>query len=92
MDALTTFLPILLTICLTILTITLVVVGVQVFVVLRSLQKTIDRVNTTIDVAESKVNSVLAPFQTLGGMSASLGVGLKVFESFVGWLNRSKKD
>lgn len=87
-----TILPVILTVCLIILTIVLVVVGVQVVIVLNSIKKTIDRANEAIDITEAKVAGLIAPFQSFGGMASSLGTGLKVFESFVGWLNRSKKE
>jgi uncharacterized protein YoxC len=86
------FLPIVLTIAVVVLTITLVVVGVYLIQVLQRVKYTLDRVNTTIDLAEEKILSVSAPFQSLGNMANSMGAGLRVFESFVGWMNRGKKD
>jgi hypothetical protein len=85
-------LSIVLTIAVCILTVTLVVVGVYVVMVLREVKMTLERVNTTIDMAEEKINAIASPVQNFVGMTSSLGAGLKIFESFVGWLNRSKSS
>lgn len=81
-------LPIILTIAVSILTLMMVIVGVYVIQVLMRIKKTLDRVNNTIDLAETKIVSIVSPFQSLVGMSTTLGSGLKVFESFTRWLNR----
>jgi len=81
-------LPIILTVAVSILTLMMVVVGIYVVQVLMRVKKTLDRVNMTIDVAEEKLNAIVSPFQSLMGMSTSIGSGLKVFESFSRWLNR----
>jgi hypothetical protein len=85
-------LPLILTIAVSILTIMMVVVGVYVIQVLIGIKKTLDKVNTTIDMAELKLSSVIAPLQSLSGLTSSLGTGLKVMESFTRWLNRNKYD
>jgi hypothetical protein len=81
-------LPIILTIAVTVMTVMMVIVGVYVIQVLSSVKKTLDRVNNTIDLAEMRINSIVSPLQSLGGITSSLGTGLKVFESFTRWLNR----
>jgi hypothetical protein len=86
------YMPIILTISVVVLTITLVVVGVYVVQVLQRMKYTLDRVNTTIDIAEEKIISLSAPFQSLSGVASNLGAGLRVFESFVGWMNRGKNS
>lgn len=85
-------LPIVLTTVLVILAVVMVVVGVQVIFVLFEVRKTLHRVNQTIDLVENRVNTVLQPFQSLGGMAGGLQTGLKVFETFVSWLGRSHKE
>ena len=85
-------LPIVLTTSVTILTVVLTVVAVYVVMVLRRLKETLDRVNDTIDLAELKINSIISPFQSLVGLSSSLGAGLKVFESFTGWLHKNNSQ
>ena len=83
-------LPTILIIAISLLTIVLVVAGIYVVVVLRKVAEAMDRVNNTLDMAEVKINSIISPFQSLVGMSSSLGTGLKVFESFTSWLNKNK--
>ncbi len=85
-------LPLILTIAVSVLTVMMVVVGVYVIQVLMSVKRTLDKVNNAIDMAELKVNSIIMPLQSLGGLTSSLGTGLKVFESFTRWLNRNKYD
>jgi uncharacterized protein YoxC len=87
----TEIVPVVFSVVLVILTVVLSVVGIQLVMVLAELRRTLQRVNNTIDIAESKLNSVVQPFQNLGGMASGLTTGFKVFESFVGWLNRNNE-
>lgn len=82
--------PIVLTIVLVIIAIVLAVVGVQVVLVLNEIRKTLQRVNETLDTAEQRINAIISPLQNLGGMTQGLSTGLRVFETFVNWLSRSK--
>lgn len=82
------YLPIILTSTLVVLAIMLIVVGVQVFLVLIEVKKTVQRINATMDLAEAKL---IQPLQHLGGMAAGLQTGFKVFESFTTWLSKNKK-
>jgi uncharacterized protein YoxC len=84
------YLPIVYVIILSILTIVLAVVGVQMFLVLNELKKTLQKVNTTLDTVEDTVTAVTQPLQGLGGIATGLSTGMKVFETFTGWLNRDK--
>jgi len=84
------YLSIFIVIILSLLTIILVAVGVVIIQVLQKVKYTIDRVNVTIDMAENKIANLTAPLQSITGIASSLGSGLKVFESFVGWMNKSK--
>jgi len=83
-------LPVVLTSVLVVLAIILAVVGVQVILVLSEVQKTLRRVNHTIDSAEQRLSTLVTPLQNLGGMAAGLQTGFKVFEAFTGWLARNK--
>lgn len=85
-------LPLILTVVLILLAVVLTVVGVQLFIVLLELKRTLRRVNDTIDMAESRLVSVMAPFQSLGGAVSGMRAGFKVFELFVSWLNRNKNE
>lgn len=85
-------LPLILTVVLILLAVVLTVVGVQLFVVLLEFRRTLKRVNETIDMAENRLVSVMAPFQSLGGAVSGMRAGFKVFELFVSWLNKSKNN
>jgi len=82
--------PIVVTIVLVVLAIVVAVVGVQVVLVLNEVRRTLHKVNQTVDLAEAKITAVVSPLQNLGGMASGLNTGFKMFEAFVGWLNRSK--
>ncbi|NCN87336.1 MAG: hypothetical protein GW941_00405 [Candidatus Pacebacteria bacterium] len=84
-------LPIVFSVVLVVLAIVLSVVGIQIIMVLMEVKRTLKKFNDTLDMAENKINAVIQPLQNLGGMAAGLNSGFKVFESFVGWLNRNKE-
>jgi uncharacterized protein YoxC len=83
-------LPIVFSVIIIILTIVLSVVGIQLVLVLLEVRKTLKKLNGVLDTAEQKINAVVSPLQNLGGIASGLQTGFKVFESFVGWLHRSK--
>ncbi|NCN03677.1 MAG: hypothetical protein GW942_01220 [Candidatus Pacebacteria bacterium] len=85
-------LPIVFSVVLVILAIVLSVVGIQIILVLVEVKRTLKKVNDTLDMAENKFNAIVQPLQNLGGMASGLNTGFKVFESFVGWLNRNKES
>lgn len=85
------FVPIVFTIALVILTIVLGVVGVQMVLVLLELKKTLKKVNDALETADEKINSIIAPLQKISGVATGLGTGMKIFEAFVGWLNKDKE-
>lgn len=74
-----------------VLAVILSVVGVQFILILMEIRKTLKKANQTIDLVESKFNSVMQPFLSFGGMAAGMGTGLKLFETFVNWLQRNKE-
>jgi uncharacterized protein YoxC len=86
------FLPYIFATALVVLTIVLTAVGIQMVMVLMEMRKTLQKVNTTLDVAEAKIEAITMPIQKLGGMASGLATGLKVFEGFVGWINREKES
>lgn len=83
-------LPIVLSSVVIVLAIILSVVGVQLMLVLMEVRRTLKKVNEAVDLAEMKLNAVVSPLQNLGGLASGLGAGFKVFEAFVGWLQRDK--
>lgn len=84
-------LPTVFAVVLVVITIVLTVVGVQLIFVLQEMRKTIQKINVTIDMAEAKITNIVEPLQRIGGMASGVKTGIKVFETFVGWLNRDKK-
>lgn len=85
------YMPMIISVVLVVLTIVLTVVGVQLVMVLAEVKKTFVKLNTTLDTAETKFQALVSPLQNLGGMASGLRTGMKVFETFVGWLGREKE-
>lgn len=83
-------LPIVFSVVVIVLAIILSVVGIQFIFILFEVRRTLLKLNQTIDLAETKINAVLQPFQSFGGLSSGLSTGFKVFETFVSWLQRNK--
>ncbi len=73
-----------------ILTIILSVVGVQLVLVLTQFKRTLKTVNRTMTDVESKLSQLLEHMQSLGGIATGVKTGVKVFETFVSWLNKKK--
>lgn len=85
-------LPTVFAVVLIVITVVLAIVGYQLVMVLQELKKTLIKINTTIDTVETRFSSVVEPLQRLGGAAAGIRTGIKVFEMFVGWLNRDKQN
>lgn len=83
--------PTVFAIALVILTIVLTVVGVQMVLVLLELKRTLKKVNEAIETADDKISAIVQPLQKVAGVVAGVGTGMKVFEAFVGWLQRDKE-
>lgn len=82
-------LVIVLTVVAAILSLILIVVGVQTIMVLQEIRKTLHRFNQVADTVESAVNKAFVPLQNLGGMMSGMKMGMKMFEAFAGFLQRS---
>jgi len=85
-------LPIVFSVVVIVLSIILSVVGIQFVLILLEVKKTLQKANQTIDLIENRFNAIVRPLQNWGGLATGLGSGLKVFETFVGWLQRSKSE
>lgn len=88
----TEILPIIFAVTITVLTVVLAIVGIQLILVLVEFKRTLRKINFTLEQAESKLNHVIRPLQNLGGIASGLQTGVKVFEGFVGWLDKNKKN
>lgn len=82
--------PTIFAVALVVLTIVLAVVGVQMVLVLSELKRTIKKINSALAAADEKISAVIAPLQKISSVASGLGAGMKVFEAFVGWLQRDK--
>jgi hypothetical protein len=85
-------LPIVFSVVVIVLSIILSIVGIQFVLILLEVRKTLMKANQTIDLIESRFNAIIQPLQNWGGLASGLGSGMKVFETFVGWLQRSKSE
>ncbi len=83
-----TALPIVFAVVLSVLAIIVGVVGIQLLLVLIEVRKTLTRINSTIDIAENQLRSLHHPISNLSNTFAGIKAGYKVFESFLGFLNR----
>lgn len=86
------YLPIVFSVVLVILTVVLTVVGIQFLLVLVQFRKTLQRLNDTLDAAERRINNLVGPLKSVGAAAAGLKTGLKVFETFVSWLQRDRHE
>lgn len=88
----TEILPYILAASIVVLTLVLTAVGVQLFLVLKTFRQTVEKVNDVAQQAESSIKSIGKPLQNLVGIAAGVKTGVKVFEGFVGFLNRKKDE
>lgn len=86
------YLTIIFTIILIILTIVLTVVGIQLIFTLIEFKKTLKKINSFTDNVEMRIEQVTAPLAQLTGATAGLQTGMKMFELFIGWLQRDKNE
>ncbi len=81
-----------LTIISAVVAICLIVLGIQAFLVLREAQKTLQRVNTILDVVQNTAVRALVPLSNMGGFLTGVKSGLKVFETFVRFLHKNTDE
>ncbi len=77
-----------LTIVSSVLAVFLIVLGVQAFLVLREVQKTLKHINDVVEVAEHTAVRALVPLQSMGDFVIGVKSGLRVFETFVHYLKK----
>jgi hypothetical protein len=86
------YLSIVFAVVLVVLSIVVSVVGVYVVMVLSEVRRTLRKVNTTLDAAESSLQLISQPFIKFGGLASGMSTGFKVFETFVSWLQKNKNS
>lgn len=84
------YMTIILTVCVTILTIILSVVGIYLIFVLMEFRRAIKNFNEMVDKTGEKFNALVKPLQELGGFAQGVSTGIKVFEAFVSWLQKTE--
>ena len=83
-------LPVVFTVSIIVLTIILSVVGIYLLIILHQIKQTLENVNKMVDNVEDRVSAVINPIKNIGGISVGIKTGLKVADSFISWINRSK--
>ncbi len=76
---------------LVVLTVVMTVVGVQLFLVLHQMKKSLTKINNGLDTAGSMMSAVVSPLQQLGATAKSVQTGFQVLETFSSWLQRNKQ-
>lgn len=82
MDPFTIFLIVVITI----LTTLLVVTGIQVILILRHVNKSLGKVNKTLDVVDNIVNKIADPLANIGSLTKGVKAGLEVADHIVSWV------
>lgn len=81
-----------LTIACSILGVLLAVLAIQAFLTLREARQTLKRINGIVDVLEHTALRTLIPLTNLGGFIGGMKTGVKMFESFVHFLQRNSDE
>ncbi len=68
------------------MTIMLGVVAIYVVLLITDLRKTIVKVNSTLDMADQKIENITAPIENIANMATYLQSGLKVFDMVSKWV------
>lgn len=68
-----------------VMTIMLGVVAIYVVLLIADLRKTIIKVNSTLDMADQKIENITAPIENIANMASYLQSGLKVFDMVTKW-------
>jgi len=80
-----------LTVVISILSFILVVVGIQVILLLRHVNKTLHRLNQTIDYTQNLVHNLSNPLTDLKALGQGVKTGLHVAEHVVTWVKNKKQ-
>lgn len=75
----------------------LVILGIQVFIILKELRRTISKANSVLDHASSITQSVSGPLHSLFSLTSGLKTGsilalLKLAKNFIGKDKEDKKE
>jgi uncharacterized protein YoxC len=79
-------------IVISLLTIVLTVVGVYIILLLRNFNRTLSRVNQTMDTVDSLVHHLTHPLSDINSLTRGVRTGIEVAEYTVNWLRKRQKD
>ena len=85
-------LPIVLIVVMLVVAVVLVMVGIQLFLLLKETRETVRSVNSLVENVDQKIDLVINPIRTLGGLATGLAGGMKAFDSFSVWLKSRGKN
>ena len=77
-----------LTISVSIIALVMTVAGIQLILTLHEARKTLKRINSFTGTLENIAQQSIGSIANLGGMFEGAKTGMKVAQSFIGWLNR----
>jgi uncharacterized protein YoxC len=83
---------ILLTVVVTALTVLLVIIGIQVFFILKEVQKTLSRVNKILDDVEVLAESVLKPVREASNFLSGLKKGTDIIKLVAGFFREEDNE
>jgi len=76
-----------------ILTIVLTIVGIQIIILLRKVNKTLGKFNSTLDTAQNLIHNFSNPFSDLKSLGQGVKTGLHVAEYIGTWIkNKQTKE
>lgn len=81
-----------LTVVISILTLVLAIAGVQVILILRNINKSLNRFNQTLDYADHLLHSLSNPLSDIKAMGQGVKTGLHVAEHIVSWIRQKQSD
>lgn len=85
-------LPVVLIVVMVVVAIVLALVGVQLFLTLRDLRRTVSSVDDLVNNVNEKIDLIINPIRTLGGLATGVAGGLKTFQTFSTWLKNRHED
>ncbi len=85
-------LPIVLICVMVVVAVILIMVGIQLFLLLKETRVTMKNVDALVKNTDDKLNNLVMPIKTLGGLASGVAGGMKAFESFSTWLKGRKTD
>ena len=77
-------------IVISLLTLIVIAVGIQIMLLLRNLNKTLSRANTTFDAVQMLIDNLHNPLSDPKRLSAGVKAGLTVAEEVIAWVKKRK--